>query len=101
MDSKENRRHAAGAFAHAVRTGEASAAARVDPFLAPEVVVIGDRREIAGREAVLASVTGAWPNTAAFRSGGWSEPEPWGDGVVVRAEFPPSGAGPTSLTLAF
>jgi hypothetical protein len=101
MDSKEKRRLAAEAFAHALHTGEASAAARAERFLAPDVIVTSGREVTSGRDAVVTSITGMWPKSAIYRAGGWSEPEAWGDGIVVRAEFPPVGAGPTALTLAF
>jgi hypothetical protein len=102
LDSKEKRRHAAEVYAHALHTGEASAGARVAPYLAPDIVVSYGREEIRGKEAVLKSITGNWPATALYVLGGWSEAEAWGDGVVVRAEFPPPvGSGVSTLTLAF
>jgi hypothetical protein len=101
MDSKEKRRLASEAFAHALHTGEASAAARVAPYLADDVVLTCGREETIGRDAVVAGVTGDWPRSAIYRLGGWSEPEIWGEGIVVRAEFPTAGSGPTALTLAF
>jgi hypothetical protein len=100
MDSKEKRRFAAEAFAHAMRTGEASAAARAAPCLAPDAIVTGGRVDVVGRDAVIAVVTGAWPSTEIYELGGWSDAEAWGDGVVIRAEFPSAGT-PPSLTLAF
>ena len=101
MDSKENRRHAAEAYAHALHTGESSAADRLAPYLAADVVVSDARCQIVGRAAVLASMVDAGPKSEAFRQGGWSEAEAWGDGVVIRAEFPPIGTGISTLTLAF
>ncbi len=101
MDAKEKRRRGAEAYAHAVHTGEATAAQRAAAFLAPDVVATCGRVETVGRDAVLADITGMWPSTPIYHLGGWSEPEAWGEGVVVRAEFPPVGSGLTSLTLAF
>jgi hypothetical protein len=101
MDSKERRQHAAEAYAHALHTGEASAAARVAPYLAPDVVCSDARCQIVGKEAVLASVAGNVLATEIYQLGGWSEAEAWGDGIVIRAEFPPVGTGLTALTLAF
>ena len=101
LDSKEKRRVAAEAFAHALHTGEASAVSRARPHLAAGVILSDQRSRIAGRDAVLAHIAGERPANAIYRVGGWSEAEDWGDGIVVRAEFPPFGAGPASLTLAF
>jgi len=99
MDSKEKRRNAAEAFAHALHTGESSATERVAPHLAPDVIVSGARCQIVGKAAVLASMVG--PTPEAYQQGGWSEAEAWGDGIVIRAEFPPLGTGMSTLTLAF
>ncbi len=76
----------------ALSTGELSAANRLAPFLAADVVydtntqlgVLPIGREVfSGKAAVLARVSGQWPVTFVFARLGWSEPFAAGDGLRV------------------
>jgi hypothetical protein len=84
-----------------MRSGEGSAAGRVAPHLAPDVVCVAGATELLGDDAVLAHVTGIWPNTPIYQMGGWSEPALQGDQAVVQAEFPAFGSGLAALTVTF
>lgn len=95
------RYEAAEAYVWALRRGEASAAERVERHLASDVVLQGSAGELVGRDAVLAHVTGDWPSTPVFQFGGWSNPQPTDDGLVVTAEFPAMGAAPTGGRITF
>jgi hypothetical protein len=76
----------------ALSTGEQSAANRLAPFLAADVVydtntqpgVFPIGREVfSGKAAVLARVSGQWPVTFGFARLGWSEPFAADDGLQV------------------
>src|ERR1700678_3600499 len=76
----------------ALSTGEQSAANRLAPFLAADVVydtnsqpgVFPIGREVfSGKAVVLARVSGQWPVTFGFARLGWSEPFAEGDGLRV------------------
>lgn len=97
----ERREQAVEAYVQALRTGEGSAAWRLSGFLAPDVVLSTGREQVAGRDAVLARLTGQWPLTPVYQHGGWSAPQPDGDGLRVQAEFGPFGAAPRAVTLHF
>lgn len=92
---------AAQAYVLALRTGEGSAADRAAPCLAAGVVLLDGKAEYRGRDQVLRRITGWWPFTAKYRRGAWSEPVEAGETVTIRAELPPTGAGPASLELRF
>ena len=92
---------AAEAYVKALRTGEASAVARLGPLLAPDVVLRAGQDEVSGHDAVLARVTGQWPLTPVLVHGGWSSPRSEGDQVLVSAEFTAIGAAPTRIDLTF
>jgi len=91
------RTEAAEAYVLALRTGEASAAARAGELLAPDVELIDGKASFRGREQVLQRITGWWPFTAKFRRGAWSAPREEGDAVIVSGELPPPGAGPAAI----
>lgn len=97
----DRREQAVEAYVQALRTGEGSAARRLSGCLAPDVVLDTGREQVAGHEAVLARATGQWPLTPVYAHGGWSAPQPAGDGLSVRAEFGPFGAAPRAVTLRF
>jgi hypothetical protein len=76
----------------ALSTGEQSAANRLSPFLAADVVydtnsqpgVFPIGREVfSGKSVVLARVSGQWPVTFGFARLGWSESFAEGDGLRV------------------
>jgi hypothetical protein len=99
-DSAEQFR-AANAYVRALRSGEGSASRRAEPYLAPEVVAKIGASELDGKEAVLAHITGNWPNTPVYQQGAWGDPSSDGDVVTVEAEFPAFGAGAQRATLTF
>jgi hypothetical protein len=88
----------------AVSTGEQSAANRLAPFLAADVVYdtnsqpgvfpIG-RETFSGKSAVLARVSGQWPVTFGFARLGWSEPFAKDDGLQVET------SGAVTLDISF
>jgi hypothetical protein len=92
---------AAKAYVRALRSGEGSASKRAEPHLAPEVVATVGNTEISGKDAVLAHITGIWPNTPVYQFGAWGDPTVDGDVVTVEAEFPAFGAGAQRATLTF
>jgi hypothetical protein len=89
------------AYVQSLRTGAPSASARAAEYLAPDVVLRGGPTEAVGREAVLRRITGQWPQTPTYQYASWSEPRPDDDRLLVHAEFPPLGAAPASIDLAF
>ena len=92
---------AAEAYVKALRTGEPSAAIRLSPLLADDVVLRVGQDEVSGHDAVLARVTGQWPLTPVLLHGGWSSPRVEGEQVLVSAELGPIGAAPTRIDLTF
>jgi hypothetical protein len=88
-------------YVYSLRSGEPSAAERAAPHLAADVVLSDGRNEFSGKAAVLARITGFWPNTPVYHQGGWSDPVEENGRIVVTAVFPPLGAAPKSLTLTF
>jgi hypothetical protein len=97
----DSRVRAAEAYVQALKTGAPSAAERASHHLASEVILITGGREFVGREAVLRRITGQWPPTATHIHASWSDPRPNGDRLTVHAEFPPLGAAPATIDLAF
>lgn len=96
-----DRVEAAEAYIRALRSGEESAARRAEPFLAEGVEATLASGTLKGRQAVLEHISGDWPNTPVLAQGGWSDPQPQGDQLVVEAEFPAFGAGASSGTVTF
>jgi hypothetical protein len=92
---------AADAYVKALRTGEPTATSLAAQSLAADVVLKTANDEISGREAVQARITGQWPLTPVYVQGFWGAPQEQGDQVVVKAEFGPLGAAPTTVTLTF
>jgi hypothetical protein len=99
--SSQQQVRAAEAYIRALRSGEGSAAKRAEPYLAAGVVARLGNSELKGKEAVLGHITGNWPNTPVYQSGGWSDPAVEDGKVVVGAEFPAYGAGPGTGTVTF
>jgi hypothetical protein len=99
--SHEQRVRAAEAYVQAFRTGEGAPARRAADHLASDVRWSGRGGELAGRDQVLAHITGIWPFTPVYLQGGWSAPEAVGDDLVVQAYFPALGAAPRSVRLSF
>ena len=89
------------AFVQSLRTGTPSAAARAAEHLAEDVVLRVGSSEVVGKDAVLRRITGQWPQTPTYQYASWSEPREDGDRLVVHAEFPPLGAAPATIDLAF
>lgn len=101
MSDVSDQVRAAEAYVRALRSGEGSAADRAAPYLAEDVVVTLASGELKGRQAVVEHITGLWPNTPVLQQGGWGDPTPEGDGLVVEAEFPAFGAGASKATITF
>jgi hypothetical protein len=92
---------AANAYVRALRSGEGSASKRAEPYLAPDVVATVGNSEFKGKDAVLAHITGIWPNTPVYQQGAWDDPSVDADVVTIDAEFPAFGAGASKATLTF
>ncbi len=101
MSDSAKQVRAANAYVRALRSGEGSASKRADPHLSPEVVATVGNTEISGKDAVLAHITGIWPNTPVYQLGAWGDPSVDGDVVTIEAEFPAFGAGAQRATLTF
>ena len=76
-------------YIKSLRTGELTAAAQIAPHIAEGVVSRFNGDTYKGRDELLSRMTGRWPMTHILRRGGWSEPAPEGDRLVVTAEYPP------------
>jgi len=92
---------AAEAYLLALRTGEASAAAKAAECLADDAVLVDGKQQFEGRDAVARRITGWWPFTAKYRRGAWSLAAEEGQQVVVHGELPPPGAGPAGIDIRF
>jgi hypothetical protein len=92
-----------GYYIKSLRTGERSAAARVEPHIAGDAVARYGPNAFEGRDAVLARVSGKWPMSNTLRRAGWSEPAASGDGgqLVVTAEYPPGLVMPRIARVVF
>jgi hypothetical protein len=99
-DSTEQIR-AANWYVRALRSGEGSASKRAEPYLAADVVAKIGNAELVGKDAVLAHITGNWPNTPVYQQGAWGDPAVDGDVATVEAEFPSFGVGAQRATLTF
>jgi uncharacterized pyridoxamine 5'-phosphate oxidase family protein len=86
-----------------MRTGERTAAARLEEHIAPDATMdtstqpgqpVG-RELLEGRAAVLDRVHGLWPATPGYKRAGWSSPQPDGDKLVVK------GTNNVTLTFSF
>jgi hypothetical protein len=93
---------AAETYVKALRSGEATAAIRLNAMTADDVVAIVSDKEITGKVAVLEHVTGDWPSTPALNLGGYSDPTEESDGTyVVSGELFNLGASPKALSFRF
>jgi hypothetical protein len=103
--SQADRVRAAEAYTRAVRSGEYSAGQRAKPFLADDVVLTAalgtGTTEYKGRDAVYARIAGQLGATAYYAMGGWSDPLPVGDALVVNAEMPALGNGARAAKVTF
>lgn len=97
----DKRVEAVEAYVQSMKSGEPSAAARASQYLAPDVVLSTGREEVSGHDAVLARITGQWPQTPVYTLGGWSFPQPDGDKLKVHADFPAMGAAVKEVNLTF
>ncbi len=84
-----------------MRTGEASAIARLADHVAADAVLSTPAAEFRGRDALLARVTGQWPQTIVYAQGAWSYPAEADGKITVRGSFPKVGAAPKVLDLTF
>jgi len=95
-------RRGAEAVLQALRTGEASVARYAGTYLADDVrFVTGFQADVAGRDAVVARLTGQWPITAGLARGNWQVSDEQPDLLVAHAEFAHAGAAPAEYRLSF
>jgi hypothetical protein len=94
---------AAQLYVKALRTGEASALARLADHVAADAVLSTGNAEFSGHDALLARVTGLWPQTIVYSQGAWGYPEETEGKVTVSGSFTKVGAAPkvTRLTFSF
>ena len=105
----DSRVRAAEAWIKALRTGEASATAKVAEHLAPDVVLdtVGAHmwgngpEHFEGYDAVLNMVTGIGVMTGVYRTGAWANPEVDGDRVRVTADLGGGLLSTAALTFTF
>jgi hypothetical protein len=98
------RRHeAAETFFRAFRRGEASAAARVAPYLDPDATLESRWARARGAAAVVEHIGKRWPYTSVYEVGTWTGPRLDGETAVMTGEFPRLGAAPkaAAITLTF
>jgi hypothetical protein len=94
---------AAQYYLKALRTGEGSALAWLADHVAADAVLSTGIAEFRGRDALLARVTGQWPQTIVYAQGAWGYPEEVNGKVTVSGSFTKMGAAPkvTRLTFSF
>jgi hypothetical protein len=97
----ERQVEASEAFVRTLRTGELAAVRALEPHLAADVVFRVGGKEVAGRDAVAARVTGQWVLTPVFSQGEWSLPEAVPEGVRIVGTFASVGAAPKAYALTF
>src|SRR6188474_611972 len=103
----DSRVRVAELYVKALRTGEASATAKVAEHLAPDVVLdtVGAHawgngpEHFEGYDAVLHMITGIGVMTGVYRTGAWANPEVDGDKVRVTADL--GGGLLSTATLTF
>ena len=96
-----SRTQAAEAYVKALRTGEPGATQLASQYLADDVVLATAQGEVTGRDEVVKRITGQWPLTSVFQHAGFGPAEQSGDTLKLDADFPPMGAAPSKLSLAF
>jgi hypothetical protein len=101
--SAARRHEAAEALFRALRRGEASAAARVAPYLAPDATLDSRWEQASGATAVVEHIGKRWPFTSVYELGTWTGPRLDGQTAVITGEFPRLGAAPRAavVTLTF
>lgn len=92
---------AAQLYVKAMRTGERSAILALADHLAADAVLNNGQATFSGRDAVLARVTGLWPQTVVYSQGAWDYPVEAGGKVTVKGTFPKVGVAPKLLQLSF
>lgn len=101
--SAARRHEAAEALFRALRRGEASAAARVTPYLDPDATLESRWAQASGATAVVEHIGKRWPFTSVYELGTWTGPRLDGQTAVITGEFPRLGAAPRAavVTLTF
>jgi uncharacterized pyridoxamine 5'-phosphate oxidase family protein len=97
----DKRQEAVEAYVQSMKSGEVGASERASKCIAADAVLVAGNQEVSGHDAVLARVTGQWPQTPVYTLGGWSAPEPDGDRLKVHADFPAMGAAVKEVNLTF
>jgi hypothetical protein len=95
------RHWAAQLYVKALRTGEPSTLVRLADHVANGAVLNTGKEEFTGKDAVLARVTGQWPQTSVYYQGAWRYPVEEGGKVTVGGSFPHLGAAPKAIELTF
>jgi hypothetical protein len=103
QESAARRHEAAEVLFLALRRGEASAAARVAPYLDPDATLESRWAQGRGAAAVLEHIGKRWPYTSVYEVGTWTGPHLDGETAVMTGEFPRLGAAPkaAAITLTF
>ena len=95
-----NSRRQVEAVVQALRTGESSAAIHAGHQLADDArFITAFHKEIVGRDAIVARLTGQWPVTSALARGNWDYSEDQSGAIIVRGEFAHVGAAPAEYAL--
>lgn len=108
--ARDSRLDAIDAYVKAIRTSEQSAlewlarsvADDVELVIEPAPIFDPELAKQSGRQALLDHVGRVWPFTPTYAIAGFGDPEPSpGGGLLVRAAFPPMGAAPQRMSIAF
>jgi hypothetical protein len=96
---QDRRIEAAELIFRALLRGEAGAAARVAPHLAPDATLGSPWEQVSGAAAVVEHIGRRWPFTSVYEVGTWTGPRLDGETAVVTGEFPRVGAAPKAVTI--
>lgn len=108
--ASDSRFDAVDAYLKAVRTSERSAVEWVERSITDDVELVIEPAPLfdpqlakqQGRAALIEHIGRVWPFTPTYAIAGFGDPEPGMDGgLVVQAVFPPMGAAPRRMSIAF
>jgi hypothetical protein len=103
--ASDSRLDAVDAYLKAIRTTERSAIEWLARLISDDVELVFEPARTlpkVGHRALIEYLSTEWPLTPAYALAGFGDPEPDHDGgLVVHAVFPPLGAVPKGLSIAF
>jgi hypothetical protein len=104
--TSDSRVDAVDAYLKAIRTTESSALEWLERSITDDVELVIQPARTSdpklGRKALIEYLSREWPLTPAYALAGFGDPEPGPDGgLVVHGVFPPLGAVPKGMSIAF